>query len=228
MDQTFFIGTAAFISGLVIFVGSIWLLMTLVMGPKLAYWLAASVTLAFVLVMAAVWSYGDPLGPVGEQARWEEGAIAREGETPAFGPGGYPDSGDWRPPDEDDPEERERATELENAAQDYLTRALEAGEIATFRSGGDAAVDTDSIRIAERADEFYGGVTFRAVEAAEGEEQVVDYVPTVVIMQFDPGYPNRPAHLLLGATVLLFVGHLWGLSRMERRARRAREENNNA
>lgn len=222
MDQTFFFGTAAFVAGVVIFCGSVWFLMALLMGPKLSYWVTASVTLAFVLIMAAVWSYGDPLGPVGELEAWEEGAVAREGETPSFGPGGYPDSGAWRAPNEDDDTEMGHVSELQNQAQEYLTRALDAGEIDTFSSGGDATVDTESIRVAEQGGELYGGVTFTAVEAAPGEEQV-EYVPTVVIMQFDPGYPNRPAHLLLGATFILFVGHLFGLSRIERRARRARE-----
>lgn len=224
MDQTFFFGWAAFISGIVIFGGSIWFIMALVMGPKLAYWVSASVMLGFVLIMAAIWSYGDPLGPVGEQEHWEGGAVAREGQTPAFGPSGYPDSGPWRPPDEDDEEETGRATELENEALDFLTEALDAGEIDTFASGGDAVVDTDSIRVAEQGGVFYGGVTFTAVEPAEGEEQV-EFVPTIAIMQFDPGYPNRPAHLMLGGTLILFIGHLIGLSRMERRARRAAEEN---
>lgn len=223
MDQTFFFGTAAFISGIVIFGGSIWFIMALIMGPKLAYWVSASVALAFVLIMAAVWSYGTPLGPVGELEHWEEGAVAREGQTPAFGPGGYPDSGSWREPNEDDETEMSHVSELQNQAQDYLTRALDAGEIDTFSSGGDATVDLDSIRVAEQGGELYGGVTFTAVEAAAGEEQV-EFVPTVVIMQFDPGYPNRPAHLLLGATIILFIGHLIGLSRLERRARRAAEE----
>lgn len=222
MGQTEFIGSAAFISGIIVFCGSIWLLMAVLMGPKLAYWVTATVTLAFVLIMAAVWSYGDPLGPVGTMPSWEQGDAVEGRDVPEGIPGGYPDSDPWHEPDPEDETETERASELENSAQEVLDRELDEGQIDTFPESGIAVVDSESIRLAEQGGETYGAVTFIAAEPTEGEEQV-EFTPTVVGMHFDPGYPNRPAHLLLVLTLLLFIGHMFGLGRAERRARRTAE-----
>jgi hypothetical protein len=216
------IGSTAFVMSVIIFCGSVWLLLALIMGGRLAYMITASCTLGFLIIMAAAWSYGDPLGPVGVLPSWQEGAISRQGEQPDAGPGGYPDRDPWHAPDTEDERELERATELQSAAQDYLTRELDAESVDTFESGGDATVDVESVRIAQQGGREFGGVTLVAVEPAEGEEQV-EFTPTVVIMEFDPGAPNRPARLTLAGTILLFAAHLVGLNRMERKARRAAE-----
>jgi hypothetical protein len=42
-------------------------------------------------------------------------------------------------------------------------------------------------------------------------------------MSYDPGNPSRPARTITAGTFLVLVGHLVGLSRAEKRARRDRE-----
>ena len=60
---------AAFVSAMLVFVGSAFLLLALILGPKLAYFVTASITLAFTLIMGVVWSI-NPLGPLGEAPEW--------------------------------------------------------------------------------------------------------------------------------------------------------------
>ena len=70
LDTTFLTGSAAFLSAIIVFCGSVFLLLAFVLGARLAYWVTASVTLSFVFIMGAVWSYGTPLGPVGQLPKW--------------------------------------------------------------------------------------------------------------------------------------------------------------
>src|SRR5687767_12067581 len=102
MDETFVVGIAAFISAVIIFCGSVWLLLAVIMGPKLAYFVSASVTLGFLLIMGAVWSYGTPLGPVGVMPSWNGVDAAASGESLDFGPASsYPES-PWAATDPED------------------------------------------------------------------------------------------------------------------------------
>lgn len=228
MDQTFWVGLAAFISAVVIFCGSVWLLLAVVMGPRLAYFVSASVTLGFVLIMGAVWSYGTPLGPVGELPSWNGVDAAAAGASLDFGPASsYPDS-PWEPANPDDQHEVTIVGELENSAADFLQAELDAGNIDTFESGGDAIVDSEQTRLLKDGDRQYGAVTFTVlqVEPAKGDggdlvedPKAVTGEDTVIVMEYDPGNPSRPARVITAGTFLLFLAHLFGLSRAERRTR---------
>lgn len=227
MDETFVVGIAAFVSAVVIFCGSVWLLLAVIMGPKLAYFVSASVTLGFVLIMGAVWSYGTPLGPVGELPSWNGVAAAAVGQPLDFGPASsYPDS----PWVEADPEDAHQVTitgELENSAADFLEEQLNDDKLDTFESAGDAVVDQEQTRLLEQDGKQYGAVTFTVLEVqAEDEDgelqedvEQVQGEDTVIVMEYDPGNPSRPARMITAGTFLLFLAHLFGLSRSEKRSR---------
>lgn len=225
MDETFVVGIAAFVSAVVIFCGSVWLLLAVIMGPKLAYFVSASVTLGFLLIMGAVWSYGTPLGPVGVLPSWNGIDAAAAGDPLDFGPASsYPES-PWAEPDPEDSHQVTITGELENSAVDFLTSELEAENINTFESAGDAVVNQDFTRLLEQDGKEYGAVTFTVLEAApagEGEEPAEQAVgtDTVVVMEYDPGNPSKPARMITAGTFLLFLAHLFGLSRSEKRSNR--------
>ena len=227
MDETFVVGIAAFVSAVVIFCGSVWLLLAVIMGPKLAYFVSASVTLGFVLIMGAVWSYGTPLGPVGELPSWNGVDAAAVGQPLDFGPASsYPDS-PWAPADPEDQHQVTIVGELENAAADFLEEELSAGNIATFESGGDAVVDSEQTRLLVDDGQQYGAVTFTVLQVEDNEEQLqedaqeaVQGEDTVIVMEYDPGNPSRPARMITAGTFLLFLAHLFGLSRSEKRSRK--------
>src|SRR5918992_3475194 len=99
---------SAFVSAMIVFVGSVFLLLALIMGARLAYFITASITLGFTLIMGVVWSI-NPLGPVGQLPEWDPESIAADASE-LEGPGAseYPE-GPWRAPNEDDDAELAKA-----------------------------------------------------------------------------------------------------------------------
>jgi len=232
MDSTFFVGSAAFFSAVIIFCGSVWLLLTMLLGPRLAYMVTASITLGFVFILGLVWSYGTPLGPVGDLPEWLPVDIAAVGEPLDFGPAGqYPES-PWAAIDPEDTAQTTQAGELGNAATGFLEESLD--EIQTFESVKDAVVNGDSVRLLEQGGELYGAVTFDPLEVEDETDPLglsPDAAPvgqpTVAVMQYDFGNPSKPARQITAGTFLVFVLHLFGLSRSEKKARQKHEANGN-
>ena len=227
MDAITLEGYGVFISALIVFCGSIWLLLSVVLGSRLAYFITASVTLAFVLIMGAVWSFTQ-LGPVGVAPSWTALGVGEDPTEIDFsGASSYPD-GDWRPPGAENEEDVTHASESEGAASEALTAAIDDDEITTFAPEGDEEeVDPiatpDSTRLLEQNDKLYGATLFQAgvAEDAAAPEpaQVGDPGTVLVVTEFDPGDPyGLPRKITLGVLVL-FILHLVGLSRAESKAK---------
>jgi hypothetical protein len=217
MDTAFFTGGAAFLSAILIFIGSAFLLLMLIVGARLAYWITATVALCFVLVMTVAWSV-NPLGPVGQLPEWDPIEIA---EDPAaieeFGPASeYPDE-PWRPPGEDEVESAQ-AAELESGAIEYFTQALNEGEL-DFTTGSTTTAVSDDTRLLTQGDEQYGMTRLEVINPADEVEGEV-----VVAMRYDPGNPLGMARSIAIGTLILLVLHLFGLSWAERQVREARAE----
>jgi hypothetical protein len=219
VDATFIEGVAAVVAGIAIFCGSVFLVLTFVMGAKLAYFVTASVTLAFVLIMGLVWTFSDPtapLGPVGEPAKWTAVSAAEEGDE-LNGPSAseYPES-PWEPVDEEDQSALTQSTELQTDGLDYIVAEVDTGNLPNEVSENYLA-DSESVRFLQEGDTQYGAVTFDAPTGEKG--------PSVVaLMEYDAGDPLLDARMITGGTFALLVGHLIFLSLAERRARRSREE----
>jgi len=213
MDMTFVEGVAAVVSAIIVFCGSVWLLLSMILGPRLAYFITASVTLGFLLIMGVVWSLS-PLGPVGKTPEWKPLAIGVEGDQLDAGPAdGYPDGGGWREVNTNDEGEITQAAELGSASTEFLEVAIDDASSETgFADAGDATANSDTVRLLEEGDTLYGGVTLEPIEGAEGD-------PTIAILEFDPGNPTGPAKMITLGALVLFALHLFGLSRSERRAR---------
>lgn len=215
MDLTFVEGIAAVASAVIIFCGSVWLLLTMVMGPRLAYFISASVTLAFLLIMGVVWSI-NPLGPIGKAPEWDSVAIGEDASQLDFGPASeYPD-GAWQAPDPNDAVQLAQAAELASEAVGYLEQAINAKKVTTFENAEDAQANSDSVRLLTDGGTQHGAVTLEALEG-RGTGEVV------AVMLYDPGSPLGPPRLITAGTFVLFLGHLFGLSRFEKRARRRAE-----
>ena len=215
--MTAIIGIAAVVSGIIVFCGSVWMLLTLVIGARLAYFVTASVTLAFVLIMGAVWSFGDvPLGPVGVQPKWNQVAIAESQADVNFGPASsYPDS-PWFQADTEDAAQAAQVAELKSAATDYLQDQIDDGKITAFETASDALVTDGSERLIESDGKQYGAVAIEPAEGKKGED-------LFVVMSYDPGNPFLPARQIALGALVLFILHLIGLSRAEAAARRTAE-----
>lgn len=215
MDLTFAEGIAVVVSAVIIFCGSVWLLLTMVMGPRLAYFISASVTLAFLLIMGVVWSV-NPLGPIGKAPEWDSVAIGEDASQLDFGPASeYPD-GAWEVPNPDDDAQLAQAAELSSEAVGYLEQAINAEEVTAFENAEDAQANSESVRFLMDGGTQYGAVTLEALEG-RGTGEVV------AVLLYDPGSPLGPPRLIAAGTFVLFLGHLFGLSRSEKRARRRDE-----
>ena len=211
MDTIFVEGVAAVIAGIIVFCGSIFLLLAMVMGGRLAYFVTASVTLAFLLMMAIVWSI-NPLGPVGKLPEWDPLDIGADAAAFNFGPAADYPEGSWQQVDTDDLDQTAKASELESSATSYLETAIDQGDVDTFESASDAAVNTDLTRLLEQGGKEYGAVTLEPAQGSQGED-------TVVVMSYDAGNPLGPPRVIAVGTFILLALHLVGLSMSERRAR---------
>lgn len=213
MDQqtiVFISGLAAVVSAIIVFCGSVWLLLMLVMGGKLAYFVTASVTLAVLLIMGVVWSTSE-LGPVGELPSWSEVGIGEEASEIDFGAASsYPD-GPWEVVDEGDADATKKKGELESSAPDVLEVAIERGDITTIASAGEAIVDPEASRLLEQGGTTYGAVVFTPATS--------DEVVAIAVLERDPGNSLGPPRMITLGILLLFVLHLFGLGRIEKRAK---------
>lgn len=209
------IGFAATFSAIIIFCGSVWLLLALVLGGRLAYYVTASVTLGFLLIMSLVWSVGEPLGPVGVPPDWSEVAIGEDASKLNFAEAdSYPDA-PWVVPDEDDDTQQKQSGELEGAATDYLDAQIKQNKTA-YDAAGDAQVKEDSTRLLEKDGKTYGALVLEPLKEKTGDS-------LVVVMSYDPGNPNGKARLIALGTFILLALHLFLLSRSEKAAARRRE-----
>lgn len=213
MDIPFISGMGAFVSSIIIFNGSAFLLLMLVMGARLAYLVTASITLAFVLIMGVVWSI-NPLGPVGQLPEWDPVGVGTDPSAIEFGQASAYPNEPWQAPNTDDEAENTRVADLQSAAQDYVIEAATAGEGEGLPQLVDSTtVPEDATLLLQDGEEEYGATT---VEATDTEGQTTE---ALVVMQYDPGNPLGQARAITLGTFIVLVLHLIALSRSEKRAR---------
>jgi hypothetical protein len=230
MDAIFIEGMGAFISSMIVFCGSVFLLLAMVLGARLAYLVTASVTLAFLFIMGLIWSFTNPLtplGPVGDMPEWIPVDIAAEGEAldaPSIDAyqGADTEGGGWQPVDEDVDADVTQGGELASAASNVIEDEVEEGTFPEATTSNTA--NTDSVRFLDVDGERYGAVTVEPsadAVALPGQEPT----PTVVFVgRYDPGNPLWEARKILIGTVVLLAVHLALLSASERKAKRVRQE----
>ncbi|MGH2807257.1 MAG: hypothetical protein ACRDKT_08275 [Actinomycetota bacterium] len=243
MDTAFITGMGAFLSAIIVFIGSAFLLMTLVMGARLAYFVTASITLCFVLIMAVVWSI-NPLGPLGEAPQWTTQAIGEDAEGLDFNQASsYPED-PWAPPDDEDDVQVVQASELESDAMKAVEGELTEG-VEGLPSTATLQIAEDSTRLLQQREDQFGatlvdvlppseppefGIPSKAErerlsgQEATGAEELEPLGQLAVIMEYHPGNQLGPARMIALGTLILLVLHLVGLSLAERRGRRVRAE----
>ncbi len=213
MDIPFISGMGAFVSSIIIFNGSAFLLLMLVMGARLAYLVTASITLAFVFIMGIVWSI-NPLGPVGQLPEWDPVAVGTDPAAVEFGQASAYPNEPWQVPDTEDEAEATRVADLQSAAQDYVLEAATAGETEGLPQLVDSTtIPEEATLLLQDGEEEYGATTVEAVDT-EGET-----TEALVVMKYDPGNPLGQARMIALGTFIVLVLHLVVLSRSEKRAR---------
>lgn len=113
MDPVFVKGVLAFIIAMAVFVGSVWLLLAMILGVRMGYFVMGTCFFGVMAVIAVLWvfislvpapslGFGVALGPKGRETTWEPVAAGADLQTfdsefGSFDVADYP-GGDWEEP----------------------------------------------------------------------------------------------------------------------------------
>lgn len=104
MDPVFVQGLIATVLSFAVFVGTPWLLLAMVLGPRMAYLVLGSVFFGIMVILSAMW-FANALGPKGTETRWQAIGVGNdltevEGLGSTYEVGDYPEGG-WLVPQKD-------------------------------------------------------------------------------------------------------------------------------
>lgn len=226
ITRTVLEGWAAVISGLVLFCGSVLLLLAAIFGLRMGYLMMATGLFAFMIVLSALWSFGAPgtpafLGPKGELPHWvalDEGASVSSATHPVVGE--YP-GGPWVAPPEPtettvvapEGEEGGLAAEVDAASLVFQEFLAEEANAEAQRAGVEGEILPEDFEITDIRFTKAGDT-----ELAAARGHAIGGGPEVVVVGFkDQGNLEFPSYAFLAASVIGFLVHLPFLDRAERR-----------
>ena len=212
MSTIFVTGVAVTVAGVVVFIGSIFLLLSLVLGARLAYFVTASVTLAILVILGVVWSI-NPLGPVGQLPVWVPRAAADKPSQINFSAmSSYP-NGPWKAPNKNDVNQVALASAMQGVATAALQQGITSGKVKNFATTSTAVVDSTKTRLLTQGSKQYGAVTYSATSGKPAS--------AVALFYYNPGDPLGPPRKITLGLLVVFALHLFGMNRVERKARTA-------
>lgn len=206
-------GSLAVISALVLFSGSVWLLLSAVFGVRLGYLVMATAFFGFMIVISTLWAFGAPgtpayLGPKGELPHWVALGAGVELSAPDFPVLERYPGGRWRSA-ADDPS---LSAEVEAAGLTFQEFLAEEAMAALEGEGAGAEIPPETFRIEDLRFTDVDGVPIAAARAF-----ATTGGPEVLVVGFkDQGNEPLPSFLFLGGSVLGFALHLPFLDRAER------------
>jgi hypothetical protein len=210
MSTIFVTGVAVTLAGIIVFIGSIFLLLALIMGARLAYFVTASVTLAILVILGVVWSI-NPLGPVGQLPAWVPQAAADTPSQINFGPmSSYP-NGPWQTPNKNDAAQVALASAMQGVATAALQSGITSGKVKNFPTTSTAVVDGTKTRLLLQGNKQYGAVTYGSTSGKP--------TSAVALFYYNPGDPLGPPRKITLGLFVVFALHLFGMNRIERKAK---------
>jgi hypothetical protein len=208
-------GTLVVVAAMVIFAGSVFLLLSAIFGLRMGYLLAATGFFAFMLILSALWVFGAPgtpryLGPKGELPAWIPLAAGQELTSPTY-PAvleRYPDD-PWTSPEED-PSLTAEVEASTLAMQEFLAEEAQA-ELSREQIEGEVTPEDFEITNLEFVTVEGTPLSMATAFASGGGPQVT------VVAYKDTGNEPLPSYLFLAGSVIGFAVHLPFLDRAERR-----------
>jgi hypothetical protein len=219
---TLFKGAGVIVMAFILFVGSVYLLLSAVFGRWMGYLVLAIAFSGWMIMISAMWLFGlfaqgpetpDNLGPRGAEPAWvvlNAGEAAHSEEYAAFD--AYP-SGPWFAPDEDNEELATSTLSVSGAATTFLAEEANA-ELGIDHEAPEAISGTrftvDSVRFATADD---GRTNLAVVEAhfSGGGPKIL------LSMYHDSGSIPRYSIMFLGGSIVMFLIHVPLLDRAERK-----------
>jgi hypothetical protein len=217
--ETMLKGGLAVIMAIVLFVGSVLIVLAAVFGRRMGYLVLAVSFFGWLMILSSVWTFGffsqgleTPvnLGPRGAEPTWVVESIGTDPEPVYDAFASYPGD-EWREPRTND-EDTSSVQSVTSATQDYLAeRANE--ELGRSEHEPGALTTTD---FTVQNVEFYAtddGVSLAAARAffTDGGPILTAY------LRHDSGSVNRYSWMFLIGSTLLFGAHLPFLDRAERK-----------
>jgi hypothetical protein len=205
-------GALTVVAAAVLFFGSVFLLLSAVFGPRMAYLVSATSLFGFMLILSVIWVFGvygstPPFrGPKGELPAWivvAQGPSLSSEQVPVQQ---YP-RGPWKEPDKSTTPEVEPAT---LAFQEFL--AAHANRQLS-QAGIKETVEPEAFEV-----EDLRFTTVDGTEYAVGRAFASTGGPEVLVAGYkDPGFIALPSYLFLAASLIGLAAHLPFLDRAERR-----------
>ncbi|HEX2030034.1 MAG TPA: hypothetical protein VHL78_01345 [Actinomycetota bacterium] len=218
MDRVFVEGMAAFIASIVLFAGSVYLLLAAIFGLRMGYLIAATGFFGFWVLLAMLWAFGarDPflgigtppyLGPKGDLPTWVAVGSAVDVRSPNYPVINRYPGPPWQPPG---PAETGEVEPVTLAFQEFLAEEA-AAELRQRGVAGEITPEdfqVTNIRFTEVEETTLAAATaFSRTGGLEVE----------VVGLRDEGNEPLPSYLALGLGIIGLAIHLPFLDRAERR-----------
>jgi hypothetical protein len=223
---------------IIIFVGSIYLILGAVFGPRMGYLVLAVAFFGWMIIFSSLWAFGfwsqgpttkTNLGPRGIEPHWQPVASGVRVASPRYpAVSQYPGKPWFEPTDPNDPRKASVGT-VTTAVQDFLAlqanqQLVEAGkesasQATSTASGGtepvgpDALVQPEDFTVTDVAFTTSGHTSLAAAHAVYNGGG-----PEVTVLSYhDPGDVPVYSFAFLAVSILGFAVHLPFLDRAERR-----------
>lgn len=202
-------GTLVVVSAMVLFFGSVWVLLAAVFGVRMGYLVAATGFFSFFLLLALLWTIGAPgtnrfLGPKGDLPAWKAVAAGDDLVSSTYPVVDRYPGGPWKPAD------NAASTEIEGAFAEFLAEEA-AAELKQARVEGEVTAEqfeVTEVRVATVGETRLAAAT--AFSTTGGRQiEVAGY--------HDPGSEGLPSFVSLAVAVVGLVIHIPFLDRAERR-----------
>jgi hypothetical protein len=212
IDRTFIEGSLVVVASMILFFGSVHLLLSAVFGVRMGYLVAATGFFGFFIILAALWAFGAPgtlpfLGPKGDLATWTPQAVGEDLTSPTYPVIDQYPADPWKPPGEAETAQVELATTQiqEFLAEEATAELRQAGVEGQLEPEQFEVTDMRFTRVGETR--LVGATAF----ATTGGRTVE------VVAVYEAGNVGLPSYVALGAAVVGFLVHLPFLDRAERR-----------
>jgi len=219
--ETLLKGGLATVMALVLFVGSVLLLLSAVFGRKMGYLVLAVAFFGWMILLSALWTFGfysqgvdTPvnLGPRGAEPSWVVESLGTDPEPVYEVYSSYPDGEAWRVPGSND-EDSSSLQSVTTAAQGFLVEEANAElGVGEFDPGALQTTDftVEGVRFATDGD----------VSLAAAQAYFTGGGPRVTLfLRHDSGSVNRYSWMFLIGSVIGLAIHVPLLDRTERRRR---------
>jgi hypothetical protein len=214
-----FIGYLTVLMGFILFVGSVYLLLAAVFGPRMGYLVMATALFGWMIILSSLWAFGfwsqgldtpTNLGPRGTEPHWAAFGSGVEVASKSYPVVEQYPNDPWVAPAGIEDERTASVGTVTTAVQDYM--ADQANE-QLKEEGSEATVLPSDFTVTN--------VEFTSVDGTSLAGAQAFYLgggPKVTVFTYhDSGNVPLYSYAFLGASIILFVIHVPFLDRAERK-----------